>query len=139
MVIRKEPIAVERHPYAGLILYEISEDQLSQLENEGRSIGEDFSFALAGLSVAASFTITLFTAKIESERLFNSFFIVTLLGYLLTIFFGVKWIYGKKRQTGIARRIRELGPLGDETKPAAPGELTDMGTAETTSGPQGVS
>jgi hypothetical protein len=79
MARQQEPILVERHPYSGLILYEISGDDLDLLEREGLSVGEDFSFALFGMSIAVSFTITLLSTKIASDRLYQSFFVVTLL------------------------------------------------------------
>lgn len=120
---------MERHPYSGLVLYEISGDDLDQLENEGLAVGEDFSFALFGISVAVSFTITLLSTKIESDRLYQSFFVVTLLGYLAGAFFGIRWINARRKHAGIVKKIKaRVGPLGDDTRTVQPGELANVPT-----------
>jgi len=124
---KREPILVERHPYDALTLYEITGDELDRLEAEGLSVGEDFSFGLFGLSVAASFTIALLTTKIEGDRVFYSFLIVTIIGYVMSAFFGIRWLWGRRRHKSTVRRIRgRVGPLGDETKEVGPRELANL-------------
>lgn len=124
---KQESIFVERHPYAGLVIYEVAGEDLDQLEKETLSVGEDFTFSVFCLSVAVSFTTTLAATKIESIRVFNVFWIVTLLGYLGGTFFGIRWFHGRKRHKSIVRRIKErVGPLGDESKEIGPGELAAL-------------
>jgi len=93
MVIKKaENIEVERHPYGGLVIYEISGDELDTLEKETAAISEDLSFALVGLSFGVAFSISLATTKIESDRTFAVFVLVTILSYLDALYFGIRWL-----------------------------------------------
>jgi len=45
---------VERHSVTSLVIYEVTGEDMEQLEKETLTVGEDFSFALASISVALS-------------------------------------------------------------------------------------
>ena len=127
MVTRREEIPVERHPYHGLHLYEVTGDELDQLQQEAFSVGEDFSFALVGITLAVSFLIALLTTDIKAERIFTVFVVITSLGFLSASFFGIRWFNGRKTYKRTIRRIRErVGPLGDESKQIGPRELAAL-------------
>ena len=123
----KEEFYVERHAYTWVVLYEITADDLDQLEAASLSVSEDFSFALAALAIAVSFSIALSTTKIESSKTFDVFWLITLLGYLSSVFFGIRWFRGRRDVKRVAKRIREReGPLGQEGKEIGPSELASL-------------
>ena len=132
MAIKKaENIEVERHPYGGLVIYEISGDELDTLEKETAAISEDLSFALVGLSFGVAFSISLATTKIESDRTFAVFVLVTILSYLDALYFGIRWLRGKSKTTTIVAKIKKrVGPLGEEGKILEPQELASLPTQE---------
>ena len=108
---------VERHAVTRVVIYEVTGEDLEQLEKETLTVGEDFSFALATLSVAATFTITISTVTIPAGKIFDVFWIVMLLGYLSGLYFGFRWFRGRKQFKNVCRKIRERGgPLGEEGK-----------------------
>ena len=79
------------------------------------SIGQDFSFGSVSLTAALAFLITLLTVRIESERIWNSFLIIVILGFIGAAYFGIRWYNGKKHGVLVIERIRkrEIGPYGE--------------------------
>lgn len=123
----KEELLVERHPFSGLVLYEVSGDEMDQIEKETLSISEDFSFGIAGLSVALSFMSTLVTVDITSDRTFYVFFIIMCLGFLVALHCGVRWFRTRQNFKGAIIRIKSrVGPLGQEGKEVQPSELANL-------------
>jgi hypothetical protein len=111
----EEKILVERHAVKGLVLYEITEDELERIETEVSGASDDFSVASIALSIAVSFTIALATTKIDSPRLFTVFCLFVMLGYFFTLLHGVKWFRGRRTRRHIVTKIKtRVGPLGDE-------------------------
>jgi hypothetical protein len=66
-------IPVRRHPIAELDVFEVSNEELDQLERAGLHGAESFGFLIFGFSVGISLTVTLTTVDIHSDRLFESF------------------------------------------------------------------
>jgi hypothetical protein len=119
---RREQIVVERHVFEALVIFEITGQELDQMERETLSVSEDFSFALAALSIAVTIASVLFTVTIESERVFNSFLIVMILGFVVTLYCGIRWFRARKAfKTAvhqIKNRVSPLGEQGSENDPA---------------------
>jgi hypothetical protein len=117
--LRRDVIAVERHSIAGFVVYEISGEELEQLERDPATIGEDFSFALFGLTVGASFLIAITTTTIASNRLYESYLLVSILGFLMAVYFGIRWRRGRRKFRAVIRKIRErVGPFGQQGQEA---------------------
>jgi hypothetical protein len=113
----KREFVVERHAVTSVVIYEVTGEDLEQLEKETLTVGEDFSFALAASAVAISFTITLSTVTIAAGKTYDVFWIVMLGSYVAATFFGVRWFNGRKQFKGVVKKIRERGgPLGEEGK-----------------------
>jgi hypothetical protein len=120
---RTDEIAVERHLYRALVLYDVTGDELDQLESERLTLSQDFSFAAVGLSVGVSFLIGITTTTITLDRLFQSFFVVTLVGFVGAAFFGIRWLRGRSKFRSVIQRIRDRAePLGQEGKEVQQGE-----------------
>lgn len=114
--VRRE-FVVERHAVTSVVIYEVTGEDLEQLEKETLTVGEDFSFALALFAVAISFTITLSTVSIPAGKTFDVFWIVMLGSYIAGLFFGIRWFRGRHEFQSVCRKIRERGgPMGEEGK-----------------------
>jgi hypothetical protein len=128
---RKEQIIVERHRFDPLVIFEITAQELDQMERETLSVSEDFSFAVAGLSIAITLASVIFTVKIDSERIYETFFIVMTLGFVVAFYCGIKWFRGRKTFKGAVQKIRSrVGPLGEEGKEIDVEQLDSLPPAE---------
>ena|SRR5665213_863084 len=122
---------VERHLYRIPPLYEVTLDTLDQLERDSISVSEDFSFALFCLAAALSFSITILTVDIPAGKMYDSFFVITVLGYVGLAFFGVRWITQRKSLRKTIARIKESsGPLGEESQQINAEELANLPAEE---------
>ena len=102
------------------------------MEKDTVSVSEDFSFALAGISIAVTIASVLFTVKIESERVYNSFLVVMILGFVVALYCGVRWFRGRRTFGKTVQKIRgRVGPLGEEGKEIDPQQLENLSPAET--------
>jgi len=111
----KREFLVERHAFTSFVLYEVTREDLEQLEKETLTVGEDFSFALFALAVAISFTVTLATVDIPHGKTNDVFWIVMLLGWLAGAFFGVRWYRARGQFASVIQKIKDRGgPLGEE-------------------------
>ena len=54
-----------------------------------------------------------------------------MVGYFLTLLYGVKWIRGRKNRRHIVKRIKaRVGPLGDEEKQITGPDLVSLESQE---------
>ena len=108
-------IPVRRHRIAELDVYEVSSEDLEQLERAGLRGAEAFGFLVFGLSVGISLTVTLVTVDISSNRVFESFLITTIIAYVVGVFFGIRWFLERRSAKTVSQRIRSrIGPIGDD-------------------------
>lgn len=111
----KEEFLVERHVVRELVLYEATEDELDSAEKEALSLSESLTFAIVGLTVGISFAISLCTTTIQSDRVFEAFFIVTIAGFVVAAFFSIAWWRSRGKFRSVFQKIRgRAGPLGRE-------------------------
>jgi hypothetical protein len=123
----KEEIQVERHRYEGLVIYEVTSDELESLKVETLRISEDLSFLIFGASVALSFLVTILTVDNLPERTFNIFLIFCVLGFLVALYCGIRWFRGRRSfERTITRIERRVGPLGQEGKEIGPADPTGI-------------
>jgi hypothetical protein len=116
-------IPVRRHRITELDVYEVSNEELEQLERAGLRGAEAFGFLVFGLSVGITFTVTRMTVEVKSDRVFQSFLIATIIAYVVGVFFGIRWFLERRSAKTVAQRIRgRVGPIGDDE---AGIELTD--------------
>jgi hypothetical protein len=111
----RDRIPVRRHPIAELDVYEVSSEELDQLERAALGGAEAFGFLIFGFSVGISLTVILTTLDIRSDRVFESFLIATIIAYLVGVFFGIRWVLEWRSSKAVAQRIRSrIGPIGDD-------------------------
>ena len=92
-----------------LRIFEISEAELEALER-GSPESIFLNLALAVLSVAISFSVALVTTKIDSNRTFAVFVIITSLGYVAGVTFGALWLISRRSLKSVSGKIRSRIP-----------------------------
>jgi hypothetical protein len=96
-----------------LKVHQISDEELNQLE-QGSGQNLFLSLSLSILSSAISFLIAIFTTKIESDRTFNVFVIIIVIGLLTGIVLLILWWNARKKTVKLAKTIRDrMQPEGE--------------------------
>src|SRR5947209_8140713 len=96
---------IKRGRVDSLLLYEITESELDTLET-GSPSSVQLNFAIFLLSTAVSFLTTLLSTQITSERLFNVFFIIVVLGFISGAFMLIMWWRAHRSSADVFKRIR---------------------------------
>ena len=105
---------IRRARLGTLTIYEISEAELEVME-KGSPDSLFLTFSIFLLSAAISFSVTLATTTITSNRTFQVFVIITVIGYLVGIILLALWMSSRKSMKIITRAIRaRLLPEGEQ-------------------------
>lgn len=107
-----------------ICVYQVTEFELETLE-KGSPSSLYLNFAITFITTALSFFITLISTEIKSERLFNVFVIVSVVGFALGIFLLVLWYKAYRSSSSVANKIKnrlkeDIAPkteLNDSIKP----------------------
>ena len=97
--------AIHRVRLDKLTIFEITEAELNALDR-GSQESLYLNLAIGVISVAVSFSIALATTEIQSVKTFCSFVIVTIVGYLAAITFGLLWWISRRSLKTVAQEIR---------------------------------
>jgi hypothetical protein len=130
--VNGENIPAKRHRLEHVEIFEVTGDELDNIERETANIGTDLQFCLVLLPVAISMTVSLVLTTIASQRIYNSFFIVMAVAYLGGLFFGVRWLSRRGSYKRIFQKIRDrrVGPIGQEGKELNAAELAELPSSE---------
>lgn len=101
--------AIHRVRLDKLRIFEITEAELEALER-GSPESIFLNLAIAVLSVAISFSVSLTTTQIDSDRIFYVFVIITAVGYVAGITFGLLWIISRRSLKKVSAKIRSRIP-----------------------------
>jgi hypothetical protein len=103
-----------------LKVHQISDDELSQF-GQGSRQTLFLNFGIGVLSVAVAFLISLLTTTITSDRLFTTFVIVTVVGFLAGIVLMILWWCTRKPISILVQKIRDrMPPEGEAQQLPAP-------------------
>ena len=104
--------AIHRGRIDRLTIFEVTEAELDTLER-GSPVSVFLNLAIFVLSVATSFSASLLTTEISSNRTFNVFVIVTVVGYIAGATFLLLWFFTRKSIKSVVENIRKrLTPVG---------------------------
>ena len=107
------PPAIRRARFDQLTIYEISEDELSILEN-GSPDSVYLSISIAFLSAAISCSVAAPSIQIESPKLLIAFVSFIVLSYIAGGVLMVLWLKSKNSVSACVRKIRNrLPPEGE--------------------------
>jgi len=101
--------AIHRVRLDRLRIFEITEAELEALER-GSPESIFLNLAISVLSVAMSLSVALATAKIDNDRTFYVFVIVTVIGYVAGITFGLLWFISRRSLKNVSAEIRSRIP-----------------------------
>lgn len=101
--------AIHRVRLDSLRIFEISEAELEALER-GSTESIYLNLAIAVLSVAISFSVTLATTTVQSDRTFSVFVIIMVIGYLAGVTFGMLWFISRRALRNVSAEIRSRIP-----------------------------
>lgn len=105
---------IRRARLGTLTIYEISESELEIIER-GSPDSLFLTFSTFLLSAAISFSVTLATTTITSNRMFQVFVIITVIGYLAGFVSLGLWLRSRKSMKIITQAIRKrLLPEGEQ-------------------------
>jgi hypothetical protein len=124
-----DQISIRRHGKRELVTYDVTPEQLDRMESAGAELGFNFHIALTLLTLAFSFLTTLIASPPPPGIVQTVFVSITVLGFLLGLIFGSKWLKDRGAHSRIFREIREqpeIGPLGDERKELQRSELDNL-------------
>lgn len=108
-----EVVTVRHARVDSINVYDVTEQELAQLARGGDG-GLYLNLCLALVSVAVSFLIAVTTASIISNRQFIIFVVVTAIGFLGAIVFGVLWYRNRESVETVVSAIKRRMPQ-DET------------------------
>ena len=101
--------AINRVPLDELTLFEITEAELDALER-GSPESLFLNLGVGVVSTAVSFSVALATTEISSTKTFCFFVIVTIVGYLGALTFGLLWWQARRSLKTVAQEIRGRRP-----------------------------
>lgn len=110
---QSETIKVRRARVDSITVYEVTEQELAELEQGGGG-NLYLNLCLALVSIAVSFLIAVLTTTIASTRQFAVFVIITAIGFLGSLVFGILWARCHQSVSEVVRAVKGRMPK-DET------------------------
>lgn len=93
------------HRIPRIEVYQVTDDELTRIEDASNQVAQDLSFALAGASVCASFVIGLVTGSF-SPRTGVTLTVAAVLSGLVALYTGIRWLTHRNRAPDAIQRIR---------------------------------
>ena len=113
--------AIHRVRLDKITIFDITEAELDALER-GSPESLFLNLAVGVLSVATSFSVALTTTSIESVKTYTVFVIVTVVGYLAGLTFGLLWWQSHRSLKSVASEIRKRRAPEGIQQEALPGK-----------------
>ncbi len=138
MLREEERIPAKRHRLKELELYDVSGDELDNLEQMGSNVGTDLQFCTFWFSVAITATLTLIAVPITNAHVYTVYLVATFFGYGFGAYSGVRWWRARGQFSKCIDKIRErqVGPVGEEGKELKPSELDTLPSVTPTEEPR---
>ncbi len=136
MTLFEDQIPAKRHRLPHVDLYDVSGDELENLERLGTSVGTDLQFCTFWLPIGVSAMLTLIgeaygSVPISNPHVYETYLVAMFVGYGFGIFFGVRWWLTRAHFKKCVDKIRQrqVGPVGEEGKELKPSELESLPSA----------
>lgn len=101
----KGPI-IKKGTVDSLTIYEITEGELETIQR-GSPSSTYLNFSIFLISIATSFLVTLLTVDKISDRLFDIFCIITVIGFIVGLILFVIWFRTKNDIDTVLKKIKE--------------------------------
>jgi hypothetical protein len=124
----EDQITTKRHRISHLELFDVSGEELDNLEEIGQSVGTDLQFFTFWIPIGLSATFTLNAITISDIHVYNFYLIAAWVGFGMGIYHGIRWLNNRGRFKKRINKIRErqIGPVGEEGKELKPSELENL-------------
>jgi len=124
----EDQITAKRHRLSHLDLYDVSGDELDNLQEIGSTVGTDLQFCTFWLPIGVSATLTLLAVPISNAHVYETYLVAAFVGFGFGIFFGVRWWNSRGRFRRCIEKIRQrqVGTVGEEGKELKPSELESL-------------
>lgn len=125
-----DSVHVNRAKVDSITIYDVTESELVEIES-CNAVDWLFNVAIACITTTISFVVTLTTTKIENERLFYSYVILTCVSAASAIGLFVNWKILKGKRDNVIVRIKarkketKMMTDGDPTVAGPSGECAD--------------
>jgi hypothetical protein len=121
-------IEVRLHRLTHLDVYHVKEDELDKIEAEAGGVGTDLQFATAAITAGLSFVAILLATPIPSSRTYTVFVVITVMGFALGLYCGVRWWRQSSSLKRTLQRIRDrqIGPVGTSGERVSAADLESM-------------
>jgi Flp pilus assembly protein TadB len=86
-------------------VYQVTDDELTRIEEASGHVDQDFTFAVAFLSFAIAFAITLVTATL-SDLIRSIFILVIIICTIVFLYTGTRWWRTRKSAPKVIASIR---------------------------------
>jgi hypothetical protein len=91
MTFEQDQIPAKRHRLKHLDLYDVSGDELDNLEQLGATVGTDLQFCTFWFPIGISASLTLIAISITNPHVYLAYLVAMFVGYGFGVFFGVRW------------------------------------------------
>jgi hypothetical protein len=120
-----DQIPAKRHRLKHLDLYDVSGDELDNLEHVGSNVGNDLQFSTFWFPIGIFALLTLIAVPIANAHVYETYMVATFIGFGFGIYFGVRWWINRGQFKKCIEKIRQrqVGPVGQEGKELKPSEL----------------
>jgi len=138
MPFEQDQITAKRHRLRHLDLYDVSGDELDNLEHVGANVGTDLQFATFWFPIGISSLLTLKTIPISNPHIYEAYLVATFVGFGFGVYFGIRWWFNRGQFKKCINKIRErqVGPVGEEGKELKPSELEVLPSGTPTDEPR---
>ena len=138
MPLSEEQIPAKRHRLRHVDLYDVSGDELDNLEQIGASVGTDLQFCTFWLPIGISATLTILSVPINNPHVYTAYVVAAFVGFGFGAYFGIRWwiTRGQFRRCISKIRERQVGPVGEEGKELKPSELETLPSGAPTEEPK---
>jgi hypothetical protein len=103
---KEDQLTINKGKLDSINVYEITEDELEKLE-KGGSDSLFLNFSIFFFTAGISFLVSLLTTEINSIKLFNIFFIITLVSFIVGLVLFVLWWRYRKPIKNLVNKIRD--------------------------------
>ncbi len=125
MPFNDDQIPAKRHRLKHLDLYDVSGDELDNLEQVGATVGNDLQFATFWFPIGIAAGLTVLAVPITNIHVYQTYLVATFVGLGFGAYFTVRWHSNRDKFKKCIAKIRErqVGTVGEEGKELKPSEL----------------
>jgi|SRR5579872_1450230 len=126
--MNQEQITAKRHRLPHVDVYDVSGDELDNLERVGSHVGTDLQWTTFWFPIGLSALLTLIATPVPNAHVYEAYLVACFVGFGFSIYFATRWWSNRGEFKNCIGKIRqrEVGPLGEEGKEVKPSRLETL-------------